>query len=78
MFQMLPVRHAGDTEAGRYCKAEPAETDKACGFWPNRRFINEPGGIQWNNFSLANNRNSLQMMHSSVRLQDCYYTVIIT
>ncbi len=78
MLQMLTKDDLGDTEAGRDRKTNSAQADKTHGFWPNYRFVNEPGSIQWNNFILANNRNSLQMMHSSVRLQDCYYTVIIT
>ena len=74
---MLLQDDLGDTEDGRDRKADSAQMDKTRGFWPNHRFIDEPGGIQWNNFNLANNRNSLQMMRLSVRLQDCYYTAII-
>ncbi len=74
---MLSQDDLGDTEAGRDRKTDSAQADKTRGFWPDCSLINMPGGIQWNNFNLANNRNSLQMMHSSVRLQDCCYTAII-
>jgi len=74
---MLTQDDLGDTEAGRNRKTDSAQTDKTRGFRSNHRFIDEPGGIQWNNFNLANNRNSLQMMRLSVRLQDCCYTAII-
>ena len=74
---MLPECCRGNAEAGRDNKTDSAQTDKTRGFWPNHRFINEPGGIQWNNFNLANNRNSLQMMRSSVRLHDCCQLAII-
>ena len=77
MLQMLSQDDLGDTEAGRNRKSDSAQADKTRGFWPNHCFINEPGGIQWNNFNLANNRNSLQMMRLSVRLQDYCYTAII-
>ena len=78
MLQVLPERFSGDNEAGWGRKPDSTQADKAHGFWPDYRFISEPGGIQWNNVNLTNNKNSLQMMHSSVRLQDCCYKDIIT
>ena len=74
---MLPKYRSGDTETWRDRKSDSAQADKTLCFWPNRLIINELSGVQWNNFSLVNNKNSLQLMHSFERLQDHCYTAII-
>jgi hypothetical protein len=75
---MLAERLCGNAKAGRDRKSDSAQADKTQGLWPDCCFIDMPGGIQWNNFNLTNDRNSLQIMRSSARLQDCCYMAIIT
>ena len=75
---MLPERRSGNEESGRNRQADLTQADKTHSFWPNHLFINETSGIQWNNVNLTNNKSSLQMMHSFVRLQDFYYAAIIS